>query len=113
MYFDVRSAPWHNTCDGIDLFVRVTPRSFRDEIAGIEELADGRAVLKVRVRAAAKEGEANEAITRLLAKALAIPARAVRIESGGNSRVKRLHLRGNSDALAACLAHAIKSSTQC
>jgi uncharacterized protein YggU (UPF0235/DUF167 family) len=35
------------------LAVRLTPRGGRDAIDGIEQLSDGRRVLKVRVRAAA------------------------------------------------------------
>ena len=40
-------------------------------------LADGRAVLKARVRAAPSEGEANDALIRLIAKALGVPPRDV------------------------------------
>ena len=47
--------------------VRLTPRGGRDAIEGTERRADGRAVLKVRVRAAASEGEANAALMRLMA----------------------------------------------
>jgi uncharacterized protein len=49
---------------------RLTPKSSRDEIGGIEQLAGGRAVLKVRMRAVAQDGEANAALIRLLAKGL-------------------------------------------
>jgi uncharacterized protein YggU (UPF0235/DUF167 family) len=42
--------------------VRLTPRGGRDAIDGIEPLSAGRRVLKVRVRAAASEGEANAAL---------------------------------------------------
>jgi uncharacterized protein YggU (UPF0235/DUF167 family) len=37
--------------DDLVLSVRLTPNSFRDEIGGSDHLADGRTVLKVRVRA--------------------------------------------------------------
>ena len=63
--------PWLASADGVTLAVRLTPKGGRDAIAGIERLADGRAVLKVRVRAAASEGEANAALIELVAKALA------------------------------------------
>ena len=48
----------------------MTPRGGRDDIDGIETLANGRSVVKVRVRAIAEGGEANRAVTELLAKAL-------------------------------------------
>ena len=57
------------------LAVRLTPRGGRDAIDGIEQLSDGRRVLKVRVRAAASEGEANAALTKLVAKTLGVPSR--------------------------------------
>ena len=42
--------------------VRLTPKGGRDAVDGIERMADGRSVLKVRVRAAPSEGEANAAL---------------------------------------------------
>jgi uncharacterized protein YggU (UPF0235/DUF167 family) len=41
------------------LTVRLTPKGGRDAVDGIEQMADGRSVLKVRVRSAASEGEAT------------------------------------------------------
>jgi len=51
--------PWTAAAGGLLLVVRLTPRGGRDAIDGIEELADGRAVLKVRVRATPSEGESS------------------------------------------------------
>ena len=67
---------------GIALAVRLTPKGGRDAIDGIETLADGRAVLKARVRAAPSEGEANEALCRLIAKAAGVPPRDVTLVAG-------------------------------
>ena len=86
------------------LAVRLTPKSARDDIGGIDHLADGRTVLKVRVRAVPQDGEANAALIRLLAKALRIPPSAVRIEAGASGRLKTLRLYGDAEALAAGLA---------
>jgi uncharacterized protein len=83
--------------------VRVTPKGGRDAIDGIAELADGTCVLKVRVRAAASEGEANAAVVRLLAAALGVPVRAVSLVAGGRGRVKRLRIGGEAAGLAAVL----------
>jgi uncharacterized protein YggU (UPF0235/DUF167 family) len=81
----------------------LTPKSSRDQIDGIEQLSDGRPVLKVRVRAVPQDGEANGALVRLLAKALHISASAVRLESGAGGRLKTLHLQGDAETLAAGL----------
>ena len=69
--------PWTVAADGVVIAVRLTPRGGRDAIDGIEQLADGRSVLKVRVRAAASEGEANAALVKLIARTLGVAARDV------------------------------------
>jgi uncharacterized protein YggU (UPF0235/DUF167 family) len=95
--------PWIAVGDGLTLSVRLTPKGGRDALDGIEALADGRCVLKVRVRAAPTEGEANEALRRLIAKALRIPTRDVMLSAGATSRIKRLAVAGDGPALAATL----------
>jgi len=65
--------PWRYSTGGISVALRVTPRGGRDDIDGIETLANGRSVVKVRVRAIADSGEANRAVTVLFAKALGVP----------------------------------------
>jgi uncharacterized protein YggU (UPF0235/DUF167 family) len=65
--------PWRYSTQGISVALRVTPRGGRDDIDGLETLADGRMVVKVRVRAIAEGGEANRAVTELLAKGSACP----------------------------------------
>jgi uncharacterized protein YggU (UPF0235/DUF167 family) len=65
--------------------VRLTPRGGRDAIDGIEQLADGRRVVKARVRAAATGGEANAALLELVAKALGV-ARVRSISLPGRAR---------------------------
>jgi uncharacterized protein len=52
--------------DGVMLPVRLTPKSARDEIAGIENFG-GETVLKARVRALPARVRANEALERLIA----------------------------------------------
>jgi uncharacterized protein (TIGR00251 family) len=96
--------------DGIVLDVRLTPRSARDAIEGAECRADGRAVLKVRVRAAPVEGEANEALRRLIAKALGIAPRQVQLAAGLAARLKRLQIAGDAQMLEAMLEHLLKET---
>jgi hypothetical protein len=95
--------PWRYSAQGISVALRVTPRGGRDEIDGIEALADGRTVVKVRVRAAAEGGEANRAVTELLAKALGVPKRRVRILTGTTSRLKQVAVDGDPEKLGQAL----------
>jgi uncharacterized protein YggU (UPF0235/DUF167 family) len=95
--------PWSVTGGGVTLAVRLTPKGGRDAIEGIEMLADGRAVLKARVAAPPSEGEANDALCRLIAKAACIPPRDVTLAAGASARVKRLVLSGDPPTLIAAL----------
>jgi uncharacterized protein (TIGR00251 family) len=83
--------------------LRVTPRGGRDELDGLETLADGRTVLKVRVRAVAEGGKANRAVTELLAGALGVPKASVRIVSGETSRLKQVAIDGDPEMLEQAL----------
>ena len=60
-------------------------------------------MLKARVRAAVTEGEANAALTRLLAHAAGVPPRDVTLVSGATARIKRMALAGDGPTLAAAL----------
>lgn len=95
--------PWTASAGGLTLHVRLTPKGGRDSIDGIDSLSDGRSVLKARVRAVPAEGEANAALTTLIAKALDIPARSVSIAGGATARVKRLAIAGDTASLIARL----------
>jgi uncharacterized protein len=98
--------PWRASTGGISVALRVTPRGGRDDIDGIETLSEGRSVLKVRVRAIADGGEANRAVTELLAKALGVPKAKVRLVSGATSRLKQIAIDGDPEQLGASL-HAL------
>ena len=69
--------------------VRLTPRSSREQIVGVRDGA-----LLVRVTAPPVDGVANEALVRLLAKALSVPNREVRIVSGSTSHTKVVEVAG-------------------
>jgi uncharacterized protein len=78
------------TREGAVIFpVRVQPRASKDEIAGVTGGA-----LKVRVRAPALEGRANDALCEYLAELLKTPKAAVRILNGQHSHSKRVEVRG-------------------
>ena len=97
------AAPWSVAAGGVTLTVRLTPKGGRDAIDGVETLADGKAVLKARVRAAPTEGEANDALCRMVARTLGVPLRDVTLAAGATSRVKRLSVAGNGPKLVAAL----------
>jgi hypothetical protein len=73
------------------LSVRVTPRAGRDEIVGWQG-----GELRVRLRAPPVEGQANEALRRLLASHLGVPASSVELLTGATARTKRLRVSGLS-----------------
>ena len=97
------ACPWTAAPGGLLVDVRLTPKGGRDALDGIAPLADGRAVLKARVRAAPHEGAANAALMRLIAKAAGVPARRVAIVAGATARVKRVQIAGDGRLLATAL----------
>lgn len=97
------SAPWIAGAGAVTLTVRLTPKGGRDAVDGVETLADGRSVLKARVRAAPSEGEANDALCRLIARALEVPPRDVALTAGATARIKRLTVTGYVPDLIAAL----------
>lgn len=74
---------------GALLEVWVQPRASRDGVAGFHGER-----LKVRVAAPPVDGEANEALTRFLAKALGVPRSAVTIVRGHTGRHKSVRVTG-------------------
>ncbi|MBI4278390.1 MAG: DUF167 domain-containing protein [Armatimonadetes bacterium] len=75
--------------DGATIVCRVTPGSPRDEVAGWRA---GR--LHLRVRAAALEGRANDAVVDLLATTLDVRRSSVRLLQGHRSREKTVLILG-------------------
>jgi uncharacterized protein (TIGR00251 family) len=105
------SKAWSIERDGVSVGVRLTPKASRDAIDGTDVLADGRVVLKARVRALPQAGEANEALLSLVAKALKVPAAKVTLQSGATGRTKMLRIAGNGEELALRLAALTAAAT--
>ncbi|MBV8696748.1 DUF167 domain-containing protein [Bradyrhizobium sp.] len=105
-------APWRISDTGLTLALRVTPRGGRDAIDGVDTLSDGRSVLKLRVRAVADGGEANRAVTELLAKSLGVPKACVRLVSGSASRLKQVAVDGDGATLANALQALTSANTR-
>ena len=82
------------------LAVRAQPGARRTEVAGVHGTS-----IKIRLRARAIEGEANEALVTFLADEFGVPARSVSIEAGEQSRSKRVRVARPDPAL---VAHALR-----
>jgi uncharacterized protein len=91
--------PWRITDTGLDLRVRLTPRSSHDTVEGVIDTATGAAV-RVWVRAIPEAGRANDAVEALIADWLGVPKTSVSVSSGASSRVKMLSVEGDGLFLA-------------
>ncbi len=91
----------------VNLRVRVTPRSGRDEVVRW----DGE-MLHLRVAAPPVGGEANNAVINLLSSFLKVPKSALKLKSGAAGRVKTVAIEGReqSDLLAALEARSSRAS---
>jgi uncharacterized protein (TIGR00251 family) len=90
MALDLRDTP-----EGLTLRVRVQPRAARDALAG-----ERAGALVVRLTAPPVEGRANEALARLLGRALGVPPSAVQVVRGETGRDKVVAIAGLSAAAA-------------
>jgi uncharacterized protein (TIGR00251 family) len=77
------------------LRVKVSPGARRTELVGRQGEA-----WKVRVAAPPERGRANEAVLRLLAERLGVPASGLAVVSGRSARDKVIELRGLAPAEA-------------
>lgn len=104
------AACYRSRQDGLDLFVRLTPKSSSDAIDGLGTGSDGTAHLALRVRAVPEKGAANAALERLLAERLDLPKRAVSVVSGSTSRLKTVRLSGDAAELARAIEEVLARS---
>ena len=98
-----QAPPWRVAAGAVLLSLRLTPKSSRDALEGVETLSDGRSVLKARVRAAPEDGKANLALLRLLADQLDHPIRALSLTSGATARAKVIRIEGEPERVIARL----------
>src|SRR6202008_3270627 len=75
--------PWVQLADGVALNVRLTPRSGRDAIEGVERRSDGRTVLKAEGARGPVGGEAQYGVGRVTCSATRTSAGADRDRGGG------------------------------
>jgi uncharacterized protein YggU (UPF0235/DUF167 family) len=81
------------------LVVRLTPRAGQDRIDGWATDSAGRAHLKVRTTAPPTDGRANQALERLIAKAVGVAPSSVSVAAGASARIKTLEITGADEAL--------------
>ena len=86
--------------DGVRIAIKVIPRARHN---GIDGVRDGR--LLIRVTAPPVDDAANAAVLDVVARALRVPRRTVRIASGERSRTKVIEAAGGTrEAALAALA---------
>jgi len=89
---------------GVRIRVRVAPRASRNGVS-----TDDSGGIRVTVTAAPTDGEANDAVCRLLAKAIGVPPTAVTVVSGQRSRNKTVNVAHTGvDAVRRALVEAKK-----
>jgi uncharacterized protein (TIGR00251 family) len=84
-----------DTADGLTLRVRVQPRASKDALVGEREGA-----LVVRLTAPPVEGRANDALARVLGRALGVAPSSVRVLRGESGRDKLVAVAGLAAAAA-------------
>lgn len=92
--------------EGTELSVHIQPGASRSEITGLHGEA-----LKVRIRARAVEGAANEALLNFIAQSLGVPRRKVKILRGEKSRRKVLEVQLPVEAISEVLARLLMTAT--
>ena len=90
------------------LAVRVQPGAKANELVGWTADANGAPVLKIRLRAAAVEGQANAALMEFLADSLNLRPRQITLLRGGKAREKLVRIDGLTvEQIAAHLGAAV------
>jgi hypothetical protein len=85
-------AEWHRSSgNSITLILHVQPGAKQTSVAGLHGEA-----LKIRLAAPPVEGRANEALLRFIADFFKVPLRDVELKQGGQSRHKRVEVRGSA-----------------
>lgn len=93
------TSPFETVDGGVRIAVRLTPKASRAGVAGLATDADGRVYVKMRVTAPARDGKANAALLKLLAKEWGLARSALRIAGGERDRRKSILLSGDTPLL--------------
>jgi len=88
---DVEQLDIRDVAGGVVIAVKAVPGSSRNRVVGV--LGD---CLKVAVSVPPEKGRANKAIAVVVARAVGVPARRVRVVAGQGGPRKQLHVAGLS-----------------
>jgi uncharacterized protein len=91
----VRGKPWRPIAGGLEVRLRVTPKSQADRLAGLHTQSDGSVSLAVKVRALPGKGAANRAVIETLARDLGISKSRITLVSGSAARLKTVQIEGS------------------
>lgn len=80
------------------LIVHLTPKASHNKIEGWALDTEGQKVLRVKVTAVPENGKANEALIKLLAKALHLPKSKITLIRGEISRIKQFEIEMEEDS---------------
>lgn len=89
-----RQVYYHETNNGIEIAIRLTPKASHNKIQGIYEDAEGNTWLKISVTAVPEDGKANQALIDFLAKYCRVPKSTIKLISGQTFRNKILFIEG-------------------
>lgn len=81
------------------LIVHLIPKASSNKIEGWALNAQEQKVLRVKVTAVPEDGKANEALIKILSKALHVPKSAILLVRGATSRVKELDIKMKEEDL--------------
>jgi uncharacterized protein len=95
------------TRDGLRVAIHLSPRAKCDRLLGIVSTAEGGRTLKASVTAPAQDGQANEALLQLLARAWRLARRDLSIIVGAANRNKIVRITGEPHHLLAKLSDEI------
>ena len=74
------------------LIVHLTPKASHNKIEGWAKDEKGQKILRVKVTALPEDGKANQALIKLLSKALHISQSRISLIRGETSRIKQLEI---------------------
>lgn len=90
--------PWRRGDAGVIVYFRLTPKSSKDAVDGLQTTAEGLA-FQARVRALPEHGAANTALEKLVSEWLGVSKRSVRLATGSKSRLKSVAISGDIEEL--------------